>query len=266
LVQIVELPSGYDPDSFVREHGAEAMSTRLREAPGYIAFMKLLVDRRAGELAVKERAVRHVLDDLARVSDPVLKELYSKELCRSFGLSDTAVFEALEGRKARGSASERASEPEPATATDAEEGSTAVREARRGLLRLGLSSGAWGEKLVHEFDATDFGSGPGARLFAALEAAGRDGHWRDHVGTSEDDSYGSALEFEGPPAGDPEQLFGDYRATLIEARFDKTGAELRRRLAEAEERGDQETLSRLLAEQQVLARDRSELRRPPSAS
>jgi DNA primase len=266
LVQIVELPSGYDPDSFVREHGAEAMSTRLREAPGYIGFMKLLVDRRAGELAVKERAIRHVLDDVARVSDPVLKELYSKELCRAFGLSESAVQEALESRKSRGTPAERPAEPQSAGVSEEEEGSTAVREARRGLLRLALSSGAWGEKLVQELDATDFGQGLSSRIFVALQTAGRNGRWRDHVTTSEDDSFGSALEFEGPPAGDPEQLFRDYRATLLEARLDRTGAALRRRLAEAEERGDQETLSRLLAEQQALARDRSELRRPPSGS
>jgi len=79
LVHIVELPSGYDPDAFVREHGGAAMATRVREAPGYVAYMKLLVDRRAGELAAKERVVRHLLADLGRLSDPLLQELYSKE-------------------------------------------------------------------------------------------------------------------------------------------------------------------------------------------
>jgi hypothetical protein len=104
------------------------------------------------------------------------------------------------------------------------------------------------------------------RLIDVLQAAGNEGHWRDHVASAEDDSFGSQLEFEGPPPGNPEQLFHDYRATLIEARLEVTGAELRRRLAEAEGRGDQQTVSRLLQEQRAWARDRSELRRPPSAS
>jgi len=142
----------------------------------------------------------------------------------------------------------------------------AVREARRGLLRLGLTSRDWAARLVSELEALDFGAGSESRLFTALQAAGNDGHWRDHVTTGADDSWGSGLEFEGAPAGDPEILFRDYRATLLEARFEKTGAELRRRLAEAESRGDNETTARLLSEQQVLARDRSELRRPPSAT
>jgi hypothetical protein len=142
----------------------------------------------------------------------------------------------------------------------------AVVEARRGLLRLGLSSGAWGARLVGELEAADFGSGREGRLFEALAAAGQDGHWRDQLAANDDASYGSGLEFQGPPAGDPEQLFRDYRATLLEARLDKAGAELRSRLAEAEGRGDQEAASRLLAATQALARDRSELRRPPPAS
>ncbi|MFQ5598941.1 MAG: DNA primase [Candidatus Krumholzibacteriia bacterium] len=262
LVHVVELPAGYDPDTFVREYGAAAMQTRVREAPGYIAYMKLLVDRRAGDLAVKERVVQHLLDDLGRLSDPLLQELYTKELCRSFALSEATVVAALDKRRA----------PRPAAETSGSHpalGSTvpvAVREARRGLLRLGLASRVWVEKLVAEFEPADFDRGAERRVFEALRAAGTEGHWRDHVESNEDDSFGSQLEFEGPPPGRPEQLFHDYRATLIEARLEETGAELRRRLAEAESRGDQETLSRLLEEQRALARDRSELRQRPSTS
>ncbi|NIW23698.1 MAG: hypothetical protein GWN29_03590, partial [Gammaproteobacteria bacterium] len=65
----------------------------------YITYMKLLVDRRAGDLAVKEKVVRHILDDLGRVSDPLLLELFTKELCRSFALSEGTVAAALEQRK-----------------------------------------------------------------------------------------------------------------------------------------------------------------------
>ena len=262
LVHLVELPSGYDPDSFVREHGAAAMAARVREAPGYVAYMKLLVDRRAGELAVKERVARHLLADLGRVSDPLLQELYAKELCRTFGLSESTVAAALEkGKKQTGVA--LIATPESLEAP-AETATAAVQEARQGSLRLALSSRDWAARLLQEFEASDFGPGTEGRLFAALQAAGVDGSWREQVTASAEDSLGTRLEFEGPPRGEPEQLYRDYRATLLEARLEKTGLDLRRRLAEAERSGDQETTQRLLAEQQALARDRSELRRPPS--
>jgi DNA primase len=262
LVHVVELPAGYDPDSFVREYGVEAMNTRLHEAPGYITFMKLLVDRRAGDLAVKERVVRHLLDDLGRVSDPLLQELYTKELCRHFALSEATVAATLERRRSpRSAPPAQGSSPPPESAE-----SKALRDSWRGLLRLGVCSGSWAARLASELEAADWGSGVERRLFDALLAAGNEGHWRDHVTSAEDDSFGSQLEFEGPPPGNPEQLFHDYRATLIEARFEVTGTDLRRQLAEAEGRGDEEAISRLLEEQRALARDRSELRRPPSAS
>jgi len=264
LVHIVELPSGYDPDSFVREHGAAAMATRVREAPGYVTYMKLLVDRRAGELAVKERVARHLLADLGRVSDPLLQELYSKELSRTFGLSESTVSAALEkGKKRAGGALIATPEPPeaPADATTA-----AVQEARQGSLRLALSSREWAARLLAALEPADFGAGPEGRLCAALQAAGADGVWREQLTSSTDEALGTRLEFEGAPRGEPEQLFRDYRATLLEARLEKTGLELRRRLVEAEKSGDHETTARLLAEQQALARDRRELRRPPSVS
>ncbi|NIW23697.1 MAG: hypothetical protein GWN29_03585, partial [Gammaproteobacteria bacterium] len=96
--------------------------------------------------------------------------------------------------------------PEDATAA-AEAVSVAVRAARRGLLRLGLCNGEWAERLRLELEPADFGPGVERRVFESLQAAGNEGHWRDHVTSSEDDSYGSELEFEGPPPGEPDQLF-----------------------------------------------------------
>jgi DNA primase len=261
LVHVVELPSGYDPDAFVREHGAEAMGARLQEAPGYIAYMKLLVERRAGELAVKERVVRHLLDDLARVGDSLLQELYVKELCRSFALSEATVVGELETRRGRRSAAAR---PEPAPEPASPPATSAIREARRGLLSLALSSGSWAARLAAELEPDDFEPGVERQLFEALRSAGSEGHWRDHVSTPEDDSFGSELEFRGLPPGQPEQLFHDYRAALLEARIEQSGADLRRRLAEAEGRGDAEATARLLEDQRALARERQELRRRPS--
>jgi DNA primase len=268
LVHVVELPSGYDPDTFVREYGAEAMRTRLHEAPAYITYMKLLVDRRAGDLAVKEKVVRHILDDLGRVSDPLLLELYTKELCRSFALTEGTVAAALDKRKtsrapASGPGTGMAAAVEPSVPDTAT--SVAIQEARRGLLRLGLCNGEWAKRLSEELEPADFGAGIERRLFESLRAAGNEAHWRDQVASSEDDSFGSELELEGPPPGEPEQLFHDYRATLLEARLEHASADLRRRLAEAESRGDEETMARLLADQRALARSRSELRRPTSA-
>lgn len=256
LVYLVELPGGYDPDSFVREHGAAALETRLREAPSYVAFMKLLVDRRAGDLAVKDRVLRHLLDDLVRVSDPLLQELYGKELARTFGLSEAALGAALDdrrGRQARRAAPQAAeAAPDPRRA--------ALAEAQRGLLWLGLQGPAWVERLAATCDPEDFDAGAPRRLFEALGTAGTGG-WFDRLEQEEDRSLATELALADPPAGEAERLFHDYVAALKEARLQAAEADLRCRLQEAEHRGDEAELRRLLEEQRHLAQDRSAWRK-----
>jgi DNA primase len=259
LVYLVELPSGYDPDAFVREHGAAALETRVREAPSYIAAMKLLVDRRAGDLAVKERVLRHVLDDLARVGDAVLRELYGAELARHFGLSDAALAAALEQRMSRaGTARTARRDGEAAAAAVEGAPAGAVIEAQRGLLRLGLQGPTWVERLAEVMDPEDFAEGPPRRMFEALRhAEGVGGAWLAEIGTPEDRSLVSELNVLDPLTGDLEQLFRDYVAALKGARLEAQETQLRQRLQEAEQRGDAAETARLLAESQRLAQDRS---------
>jgi len=257
LVHLVELPSGHDPDTFVRENGAAAMETRLREAPGYVAYMKGLVDRRAGDLAVKERVVRHLLDDLGRISDPLLQELYSKELCRSFGLTEATVKTALS--KKQEPVVRKA--PESSHTEPTEAVSARLQAARHGLLRLALTSQEWAARLIDEFDPEDFADGPQRRVFEALVSARHEGRWRDFV-SMEDGSYGTAIEMQGPGSGDPQRLFQDYRTCILESRLDATKAALDHQLSDAESRGDEETVRRLTEARQALAQDRRSLRTP----
>jgi DNA primase len=253
LVYLVELPSGYDPDSFVREHGPAALETRVREAPSYIGAMKLLVDRRAGDLAVKERVLRHLLDDLARVADPVLRELYTAELGRAFGLSDAALAAGLEQRRGRSAAGRPSAAVAPA-APAAPAG--AAGEAQRGLLRLGLQGPGWVERLAAVLAAEDFDAGPPRRLFAALVRA-ESGGWFDGLEDEADRSYATELALGDMPGGEPERLFQDYVAALKSARLEAAEGALRERLLEAERRGDDAETVRLLEEQRRLAQDRS---------
>jgi DNA primase len=274
LVHVVELPTGHDPDTFVREYGAAALETRLREAAGYIAYMKSLVDRRAGDLSVKERVVRHVLEDLSRVSDPLLQELYSKELSRSFALSEGTVAAALERQQPRAApattpppaaevADAGAAVSVPAAMVPAAVVPAAVREARRGLLQLGLVTPGLASRMAVDLEPEDFGDGVERRVFEALCAAGPDGHWRDHVASREDDSFGSQLEILGPLPGEPERLYQDYTARVLDARRRAASAEIDRRLGEAESRLDTEAQAELLKQRQSLARDRRLRRSPP---
>lgn len=258
LVYLVELPAGYDPDSFVREHGAAALETRLREAPSYVAFMKLLVDRRAGDMAVKDRVVRHLVDDLVRVSDPLLQDLYGKELARTFGVADATIAAALEQRRMR---------PGPRAAATVAPVSTAATagvlgEAQRGLLRLALLGPAWVSRMTVALGAEDFDPGPPQRLYEALRDAREDeSGWFDRLESDEDRSYATELALGDSPAGEPERLFNDYVAALKSARLEAAERDLSGRLQQAIQTGDRDTEERLLASLRELAQDRSSWRK-----
>ena len=258
LVYLVELPAGYDPDSFVREHGAAALETRLREAPSYVASMKLLVDRRAGDLAVKERVVRHLLDDLVRVSDPLLQELYGKELARTFGVSDGVIEAALEQRRNR--PSPRGAAASLAAPMIAPAG--VLGEAQQGLLRLGLLGPSWVDRLTAALDSEDFEAGAPRHLYEALRAAREaDNGWFDRLETDADRSYATELALGDTPAGEPERLFNDYVAALKSARLEAAERELNGRLQAAISSGDRDTEELLLASLRELAQDRSSWRK-----
>jgi hypothetical protein len=223
--------------------------------------MKLLVDRRAGDLAVKERVVRHLLDDLGRLTDPLLQELYRKELARSFALSEATVSASLHAPRAKTARGPRPAEPAAAAGSVR----PAVLEAQRGLLRLGLSAPGWVERLAAELEAADFDPGPPRRLFEVLSAAHDPaiggGRWIDAIEDESDRAFASELLLEDLPPGEPEQLFHDYLAAFKGARLEAAEGEVQRELAEAEARGDRDLQLELLARQRALATERSQLKK-----
>jgi len=216
------------------------------------------VDRRAGDMAVKDRVVRHLVDDLVRVSDPLLQDLYGKELARTFGVSDATIAAALEQRRMR-PGPRAAATVAPAVTAGA---SSVLEEAQRGLLRLALLGPAWVSRMTVSLGAEDFDPGPPQHLYAALRDAREDETgWFDRLEADEDRSYATELALGDSPAGEPERLFNDYVAALKSARLEAAERDLSGRLQQAIQTGDRDTEERLLASLRELAQDRSSWRK-----
>ncbi|HUP19826.1 MAG TPA: DNA primase [Gemmatimonadota bacterium] len=77
-VRFVRLPVGGDPDSLVREGGGEAFEERMGAARDLIdEKIAVVVDRvDLGDVPRKRRAIRRLLESVARVPDPVTRSLY----------------------------------------------------------------------------------------------------------------------------------------------------------------------------------------------
>lgn len=92
-VKMVMLPSGEDPDSFVRANGADTMRERIDKATGVVNT--LLGDDAWDGGAGQERAVRRVLEALAPVDDPLRRRVYLEELANHVGLPGQLLEQRL---------------------------------------------------------------------------------------------------------------------------------------------------------------------------
>ncbi|MDH7515619.1 MAG: DNA primase [Bacteroidota bacterium] len=96
--RIVLLEKGEDPDSYVRQHGAEALRRRLGEAVSFVEFIarKAFVEGDSPER--KTAVVRRIVDLLAKMEDPIRRQFYVHHLAEKFGIYESVVFDALEER------------------------------------------------------------------------------------------------------------------------------------------------------------------------
>ena len=115
--KIVRLPDGKDPADVVIGDGVDAIQGALKEAVGYIPFLKELADVRGGSREVKERALRQALGTIAGIEDTLRREYVLQEAADVFGMQEDLLREAVEKEAAGARRVRRAhSEPGPGRA------------------------------------------------------------------------------------------------------------------------------------------------------
>ena len=89
---VVTLPQSADPDSFLREHGAESLRARIVSAPTIIEH---LIDDAAQEVDpnphAKADAIAKLGPILAKVESPIERGLYVERVARKFGIADAGL-------------------------------------------------------------------------------------------------------------------------------------------------------------------------------
>ena len=109
----VTLPDGADPDSFVRQFGADAFRAVLRdERTDFVAFL-VAQARQSGALATPEgkaETVRAVLRTIKRLGDPIQTGEYLRRAAGLLDVYETDLRREFEGQRA---ARPRAERPDP---------------------------------------------------------------------------------------------------------------------------------------------------------
>lgn len=80
-VRIVLLPNGEDPDSYVQQHGGEALQQYMQaHTKDFILFKtQLLLEETKGDPIKKAALVKDILSSIAKIPDPIKRSAYLKE-------------------------------------------------------------------------------------------------------------------------------------------------------------------------------------------
>lgn len=194
-VQVVTLPEGEDPDSFVRAHGARGLETQLASSID-VFERKIQILERGGwfaDLRRKRQALDRLLPTLRATTDPLTRDLYLGHASAAAGVSREMLERELalapRSRTARPPVSgaperdAREQRGQPAPAPDVRRVRKADRRkvsgeralgAERELVRVLLHRAAYLEQVVERVGADDFRDPELGRIFAAMVALGAD--------------------------------------------------------------------------------------------
>jgi DNA primase len=96
MPRVVVLPAGEDPDSVVRNEGADAMRARIERArPLFEYFVEIVVQDTGLDSAGKGEALRRIVPMLRRVTDPVDASVLKQHLVRRLDVAEDVIERAL---------------------------------------------------------------------------------------------------------------------------------------------------------------------------
>lgn len=94
--QILVLPAGYDPDSYLFEFGSKSFT---EAAAGALTAMSFLIESAVKEHGLSTEGKIHIISDmkghLVNVNDNVARSLYIKELAERVGIDEAVILEEV---------------------------------------------------------------------------------------------------------------------------------------------------------------------------
>ena len=183
-VQVVTLPEGEDPDSFVDKSGGEALKAQLAHAIN-VFERKVQLLQRAGwfaDLTGKRRALDRLLPTIRATTDPLTRDMYLARASEVAGVAKAVLAKEMEqaqpGSRAHdqrpttsGSTAERSRERTGESERGDEAPITRVpRSQERELLRIVVHDRGYAELLGEQVDPEEFQNPILRELYVALLA------------------------------------------------------------------------------------------------
>lgn len=237
-VRVVTLPEGEDPDTFVKKHGAAALTERLRDAID-VFERKIQLLERAGmfaELQKKRRALDRLLPTIRATSDQIMRDLYITRAAEVSGVAREVLERELAGKPTPAISPAQQPAPRIAPAAVVRRGERRSQYAERGgsaereLLRAMLLNRSRVEQVVEKVGETSFHTRDYRAIYRALVAQGPDSTIEQISANLDEESIATLEEIlaEGAIHIDAERTINDSLATLRARDLDMRAAELDR--------------------------------------
>jgi DNA primase len=156
-VRVATMPAGEDPDTLVRQGGAGALEPLLRDAMDLLERKLQLLEQKGWFEGVDHQrdALDRLLPTIRAAADPIMRDLYLKEVSERTGVSREVLLQQVTARPDPGFAGGGSAPPEPRRWGPSErpgEGTSGRREAtrrravdagERDLLRVLMKDRGW---------------------------------------------------------------------------------------------------------------------------
>ncbi len=239
-VRVVTLPDGEDPDTFVKAHGAAALTARLRDAID-VFERKIQLLERAGmfsELHKKRRALDRLLPTVRATSDEIMRDLYLSRASEVSGVAREVLERELRGKVITGISASSPPPPAPriSAAARARRGERRAQHAERGasaereLVRAILLNRSRVEQIAEKLGARSIRDPQYRAIYRALIAADPDSTIEEVTANLDEETIETVEDLlaEGANQIDPERTISDSFATLRARDLDQRAAELDR--------------------------------------
>ena len=238
-VRVVTLPEGDDPDTFVKAHGAAALTARLRDAIDVFERKIQLLERAGmfGELHKKRRALDRLLPTLRATADEIMRDLYLSRASEVSGVAREVLEREMRGKPTPAiSVSSPPPAPRISPALRARRGERRVQRSERGdsaereIIRAILLNRSRLEQIAEKLGAQSLRDPQYRAIYRALIAADPDSTIEEVTANLDEDTIATVEDLlaEGAIQMDPERTISDSFATLRARDLDRRAEELDR--------------------------------------
>jgi len=91
-VNVIVLPKKDDPDSFLVEHGPDAFTEKIENAPDFLRFILNRNKKKLQSPVEKSEFIENIVKEISEIEDSVVRDFIVKNLAESMSINEERIF------------------------------------------------------------------------------------------------------------------------------------------------------------------------------